>query len=87
MEGVSIDAGGVGDVLWRESECVCPTSCVCVFVCVDGIHLDALEEFVKELKMLQRIGQHQNIISLVGAVVKDGECWACDSHMTRLLTR
>lgn len=44
--------------------------------------MDALEEFVKELKMLQRIGHHQNIISLVGAVVKDGEWRACDGHMT-----
>lgn len=40
----------------------------------DDTHLDALEEFVKELKMLQRIGRHPNIICLVGAVVvKDGE--------------
>ena len=42
-------------------------------VCADATRLDALEEFVKELKMLQRIGQHRNIISLVGAVIKDGE--------------
>ena len=48
---------------------VCPSP----LVHADASHLDALEEFVKELKMLQRIGQHKNIISLVGGVIKDGE--------------
>ena len=47
----------------------------------DGTHLDALEEFVKELKMLQRIGRHPNIICLVGAVVKDGEWGAGGADM------
>ena len=57
------------DLLWE----LCLRVCLSSGVCADASHLDALEEFVKELKMLQRIGQHRNIISLVGAVVKDGE--------------
>ena len=54
---------------------------LCLLVHADGTHLDALEEFVKELKMLQRIGRHPNIICLVGAVVKDGEWGAGGADM------
>nr|WEL12716.1 fibroblast growth factor receptor 3 [Halisarca dujardinii] len=36
----------------------------------DSLKASALEEFIKELKMLQRIGTHPHIISLVGCCVQ-----------------
>ena len=39
----------------------------------DSLKIESLEEFVKELRMLQRLGQHPNIINLVGACLLQGE--------------
>ena len=40
---------------------------------LDSLKIESLEEFVKELRMLQRLGQHPNIINLVGACLLQGE--------------
>ena len=48
---------------------VCLRLDFCYYVATDE---GSTEEFIREFKMLRRVGNHTNIINLVGATVKDG---------------
>ena len=64
---------------------VCLTLCVCVCVCVSlslslslslsaaSAHSDEREALMSELKILSHLGQHKNIVNLLGACTYGGE--------------
>lgn len=75
---------GQSIICWRLKLLLLRHSQLCVFLCVFGAasaHTDEREALMSELKILSHLGQHKNIVNLLGACTYGGEIhsfsWTC----------